>query len=71
MSVMSVIATVIECTLGGIIIWGFWNEEKFVEFEDKFFAKMGIVRAKKHSAKITDFKSSEQRRAVSKAKHCI
>lgn len=48
--------TILEVALGIFFIWGFWNEEKLADFEDKIFAKMGIQRRKKHTAKITQFK---------------
>ncbi len=47
--------TIIEVALGVFFIWGFWNEEKLADFEDKIFAKMGITRRRKHTAKITRF----------------
>lgn len=50
--------TLIEVALGIFFIWGFWNEEKLADLEDKFFAKLGISRRKKRSAKITKFTGS-------------
>ena len=55
MSATFSLLTIIEVALGIFFIWGFWNEEKLADFEDKLFAKMGIHRAKKHTAKITNF----------------
>lgn len=55
MSVSFTLLTILEVALGIFFIWGFWNEEKLVELEDKLFAKMGIHRRKKHRAKITHF----------------
>lgn len=55
MSTTFSLLTIIEVALGIFFIWGFWNEDKIADFEDKIFAKMGIVRRKKHTAKITRF----------------
>ncbi len=55
MSTTFSLLTIIEVALGIFFIWGFWNEDKVADFEDKIFAKMGIVRRKKHTAKITRF----------------
>lgn len=66
MSLSGILVTLAEVVFGGIIIWGFWHEEKFVEFEDKIFKKMGFNVRKKRSAKITRFDSSYKRN-----KHCI
>lgn len=55
MSITFSLLTILEVALGIFFIWGFWNEEKLVEFEDKIFAKIGIRRRKKHTAKITRF----------------
>lgn len=48
--------TLIEVAVGIFLIWGFWNEQKLVELEDKLFAKLGI-RRKRNTAKIIKFKS--------------
>lgn len=58
MSVTFSLLTIFEVVLGIFFIWGFWNEEKLADFEDKIFAKMGIKRHKKHTAKITNFSAS-------------
>lgn len=55
MSLSFTLLTIVEVIFGLFLIWGFWHEEKVVEFEDKIFAKMGITRRKKHTAKITEF----------------
>ena len=55
MSATFSLLTIIEVALGIFFIWGFINEEKLADFEDKLFAKMGIRRTKKHTAKITNF----------------
>ena len=55
MSVSFSLLTIFEVALGIFFIWGFWNEDKVADFEDKIFAKMGIVRRKKYTAKITKF----------------
>ena len=55
MSTTFSLLTIIEVALGIFFMWGFWNEDKVADFEDKIFAKMGIVRRKKHTAKITRF----------------
>ena len=39
MSTPHLIQTIIEIALGAFFIWGFWNEEKFANLEDKLFAK--------------------------------
>ena len=60
--------TLFEVALGVFFIWGFWNEEKLVDFEDKFFAKMGISRRQKHTAKITRFSNCD---CQSRDRNCI
>ena len=30
-----IIATLVECAVGGFIIWGLFNEDKLVDFEDR------------------------------------
>lgn len=47
MSLSFTLLTIVEVVFGLFLIWGFWHEEKVVEFEDKIFAKMGITRRKK------------------------
>lgn len=47
--------TIFEVALGIFFIWGFWNEEKLADLEDKLFKKMGIRRNKRSRAKITRF----------------
>ena len=47
--------TILEVTLGIFFIWGFWNEEKLADLEDKLFKKLGIRRRKRSRAKITQF----------------
>jgi len=55
MTISFSLVTLLEVALGIFFIWGFWNEEKLADFEDKIFAKIGIHRRKKHAAKITKF----------------
>lgn len=54
MSLGFTLLTIAEVLVGLFIIWGFWHEDKMVEFEDKLFARIGIHR-KKHTATITRF----------------
>lgn len=58
MSLSFTLLTIVEVLVGLFLIWGFWNEQKVVEFEDKIFAKLGITRRKKHTAKITQFSAN-------------
>ena len=58
MSISFSLLTIFEVALGIFFIWGFWNEEKLADFEDKIFAKMGLTSGKKHTAKITNFTSA-------------
>ncbi|MBE6762157.1 MAG: hypothetical protein E7551_07705 [Ruminococcaceae bacterium] len=55
MSVSYTLLTILEVALGIFFIWGFWNEEKLADLEDKLFAKMGIRRRRRSKAKITQF----------------
>jgi len=59
MSLGFTLLTLAEVAVGLFIVWGFWNEEKMVEFEDRFFARLGISRCKKTTAKITRFDSAK------------
>ena len=52
MGVSFTLLTILEVALGVFFIWGFWNEEKLADLEDKLFEKMGI-RSKRSKAKIT------------------
>ncbi len=58
MTLSNILLTVLEFSVGGFIIWGFWNEEKLIKFEDKIFAKLGIKVKRRHNAKITQFKAT-------------
>lgn len=66
MSLTAILVTLAEVAFGGLIIWGFWNEEKVVALEDRILAKMGFKIRKKHSAKITRFDPN-----CRSSKHCI
>ena len=68
MSVGFTLLTIAEVLAGLLLIWGFWNEEKVCDFEDKILAKMGITRRKKRSAKITPFTSPDH---PGRKKNCI
>jgi hypothetical protein len=68
MSISFSLLTILEVALGIFFIWGFWNEEKLADFEDKLLAKIGIVRCKKHTAKITDFTTAN---CSKRGRHCI
>lgn len=57
MSLGFTLLTITEVLVGLFIIWGFWHEDKMVEFEDRLFARIGI-RRKKHTATITRFEAS-------------
>lgn len=58
MSLTAILVTLAEVTFGGLIIWGFWNEEKVVALEDRILAKMGFKVKTRRSAKITRFDPS-------------
>ena len=60
--------TLLEIALGVFFIWGFWNEEKLADFEDKIFAKLGIRRHKKRTAKITKFTNGN---CTNRDRNCI
>ncbi len=61
MSIGSIITTTLEIAFGLVIIWGFWHEDKFVEFEDKLFSLLKSRRRHSKSAVITPFpKGSEK-----------
>lgn len=68
MSLSFTLLTIAEFACGLFLIWGFWHEEKIVEFEDKIFAKMGITRHKNHTAEITPFPTGEK---TCRGKNCI
>lgn len=68
MSVSFTLLTIFEVALGIFFIWGFWNEEKLVEFEDKLFAKLGIHRRKRNRAKITRFSDGA---TINRDRNCI
>ena len=40
MSVAFIISTVFEFLLGGFIIWGIFNEQKLVAFEERMFLRI-------------------------------
>lgn len=40
MNIGFVISTLFEIALGSFIIWGYFNEQKLVAFEDKLFLKL-------------------------------
>ena len=52
MGISFTLLTIFEVALGVFFIWGFWNEEKLADFEDKLFEKMGIPYPKKKDAEI-------------------
>ena len=60
--------TILEVALGVFFIWGFWNEDKLADFEEKLFSKMGIRRRKKHTAKITRFSNGTN---TNRDRNCI
>lgn len=66
MSLSAILITLIEFAVGGFIIWGFWNEEKVIKFEDRLLRRLGFNVKKRHSAKITRFESGYR-----KNKHCV
>ena len=47
MSTPHLIQTIIEIAFGVFFIWGFWNEEKLANFEDKIIAKWKARKSKK------------------------
>lgn len=47
------IISVVEVLVAAFIIWGLFNEEKFVKFEEKIFSK--LFAGKKDSCKIHSF----------------
>ena len=68
MSVSFTLVTILEVVLGIFFIWGFWNEEKLADLEDKLFKKMGIRRRKRSKAKITRFSNGP---ASARDRNCI
>ncbi len=40
MGLSNILLTVAEFAVGAFIIWGFFNEEKFVRFERRLFARI-------------------------------
>lgn len=66
MSLSAILITLAEVAFGGLIIWGFWNEEKVVALEDRILAKMGFKIKSGRTAKITRFDPS-----CRSNKHCI
>lgn len=40
MTFTNVLLTIAEFAVGGFIIWGFFNEEKFVRFESRIAARL-------------------------------
>ncbi len=57
---MFILQTVFEFSVAGFIIWGLFNEQKLVKFEDRIFDV--IKRRVKASAKKRNVYRSEQRR---------
>lgn len=68
MGISFTLLTIFEVALGVFFIWGFWNEEKLADFEDKLFEKMGIRRHKRSRAKITPFSEGA---SPSRDRNCI
>lgn len=66
MSLSAILITLCEFAVGGFIIWGFWNEEKVIKFEDRLLRRLGFNVKKRHSAKITRFEPDYR-----KNKHCV
>ena len=66
MSLSAILITIAEFAVGGFIIWGFWNEEKVIKFEDRLLRRLGFNVKKRHSAKITRFNPN-----YGKNKHCV
>ncbi|MBQ4154430.1 MAG: hypothetical protein IJE01_04420 [Clostridia bacterium] len=66
MSLSAILITIAEFTVGGFIIWGFWNEEKVIKFEDRLLRRLGFNVKKGRSAKITRFDPG-----YGKNKHCV
>ncbi len=64
MSLVFVLSTLVEVALGLFIIWGFWNEEKVVKFEDKILARLGFSVNRKHKATVIPFKKSDNSKAI-------
>lgn len=55
MGISFTLLTILEVALGVFFIWGFWNEEKLADLEEKLFEKIGVRRHKRCKAKITRF----------------
>ncbi len=55
MGISFTLLTILEVALGVFFIWGFWNEEKLADLEEKLFEKLGVRRHKRSKAKITRF----------------
>lgn len=53
MTFTNVLWTIIEFAAGGFIIWGFFNEEKFVRFERRLFARLRRKAAKRSARSCT------------------
>ena len=68
MTTIFIISTIIESLIAFFIIWGYWNEEKVIEFEDRIIAKFKGNIQKQTSAKITAFNSYNSSR---QNKNCI
>ena len=49
MSFSDFLRTVIECAAGGFIIWGFFNEDKFVRFERRILIRLRRLFCRKGS----------------------
>ncbi len=58
MNLGAVLQTLLECAAVGFIIWGIFNEQKLINFEDKIKAAI-----RRRSLKVVDTKSSYN-------KHC-
>ena len=68
MGISFTLLTIFEVALGVFFIWGFWNEEKLADLEDKLFEKLGIHRSKRSRAKITPFRDGT---SPSRDRNCI
>ncbi len=67
MNISHTLLTMAEVFFGLFLIWGFWHEEKVIEWEDRLLARMGIFRRRRRSAKITRFENTLNHRE----KNCI
>lgn len=55
MSTLHLIQTICEILVAAFIIWGLFNEQKLVDFEDKIIAKWKARKSKKFEPHYTEY----------------